>query len=219
MWILSHSNFSVETVGRISQMAFASDLSCFVRVPAKTSDHISRVLDGGAVGVIAPDVRSADEARAVVNAAKYPPIGRRGIAAALPHFGFLPQPAREAFAAMNAATMVIVQCESSTAVDNADAIAAVDGVDVILTGTNDLLADLGRPGEFDHQCVRDAHAQVIAACRKWGKHAGVGGLASRPALVAEFVGLGARFVPMGTDTACLLDAARQRAEWVRQLAV
>src|SRR5262245_61724410 len=154
---LEHSSFSIETTGLISLTALAAGLTCFVRVPANTREHISRVLDGGALGVIVPDVRNAEEAHAAVLAAKYPPVGQRGIAAALPHFGFQSLPAHETFSRLNAATTVIVQCESAEAVDNAEAIAAVEGADIILTGTNDLLADFGHPGDFDHVCVRDAH--------------------------------------------------------------
>ena len=113
--------------------------------------------------------------------------------------------------------MVIVQCELAEAVKNADSIAAVEGVDMILVGTNDLLADIGAAGEFDHPYIREAYGQVIAACRKNGKHAGIGGLTSRPQLMAEFVKLGARFVSMGTDLGFLLDGAKPRAQWVRDL--
>jgi len=214
---LEHSSFSIETASRISLAALAEGLTCLVRVPDHTPEHISRVLDGGALGVIAPDVRTAEEAQAVVIAAKYPPEGKRGISAALPHFGFRSFPAREGFALLNAATMVIVQCESVEAVANAENIAAVEGVDIILVGTNDLLADKRLAGEFDHPYVREAYERVIAACSACGKHSGVGGLTSRPQLMAEFVKRGARYVSMGTDLGFLLESAKSRAQWVRDL--
>jgi 4-hydroxy-2-oxoheptanedioate aldolase len=214
---LEHSSFSIETAARISLMALAEGLTCLVRVPENTPQYISRVLDGGALGVIVPDVRKCEEARAAVEAAKYAPAGKRGISAALPHFGFRPFPAPRGFAAINAATMVIVQCESGEAVENAEEIAAVEGVDMILIGTNDLLADKGIAGEFDHRYVREAYEKVIAACRACGKHAGIGGLTARPQLMAEFAKLGARYVSMGTDLGFLLEAARTRAQWVRDL--
>src|SRR5262249_13311728 len=78
--------------------------------------------------------------------------------------------------------------------DRAEEIVAVDGVDMVLVGLNDLLADWGIPGEFDHPRVRETYAKTIATCRKHGKHCGVGGLATRPHLVAEFVKMGARYV-------------------------
>src|SRR5256885_2205323 len=78
---LEHSSFSIATASQISIMALEAGIPAFVRVPANTPEYISRVLDGGALGVIAPGVRSAEEARAVVAAAKYPPLGSRGFGA------------------------------------------------------------------------------------------------------------------------------------------
>src|SRR5216117_1875613 len=112
---LEHSSFSIETASQISIMALEAGIPAFVRVPANTPEYISRVLDGGALGVIAPGVRSAAEARAVVAAAKYPPLGSRGLTAGLPQLGYRSLPAAEALPALNDATMVIVQFESKAA--------------------------------------------------------------------------------------------------------
>jgi hypothetical protein len=82
---------------------------------------------------------------------------------------------------------------------------------MVLIGLNDLLADWGIPGEYDHPRVREAYAGTIATCRKRGKHCGVGGLATRPDLVAEFVRMGARYVSTGTDLGFLIGALTARA--------
>ena len=214
---LEHSSLTLDDTGQICMAALAVGLVPLVRVPANAPQYISRVLDGGALGVIAPNVRSAQEARAVVAAAKYPPLGQRGAAGGLPHLHYQSFPAAEANAAMNAATMVVVQFESGEAIERADEIAAVDGVDLILIGSNDLMADLGIPGQFEHARVRDAYARTIAACRAHGKHVGVGGLPSRPELIAEFVKMGARYVSTGTDLGFLLAEASARARQVREL--
>jgi len=182
-------------------------------------DIIGRVLDGGALGVIVPDVRSAEQARAVVQAAKYPPLGKRGFAAALPHFRYRNPPAAQAYQALNDATMVIVQFECAEAVEHAEEIIAVEGIDMVLIGTNDLTADMGIPGDYENPKVRDAYARTIAACRKHGKHAGVGGLSSQPRLTAEFVKMGARYVSTGTDLGFLLAAAMNSAKQVRALEI
>jgi 4-hydroxy-2-oxoheptanedioate aldolase len=214
---LEHSSLSIETAGRIALTALGENLTCLVRVPVNRPDYISRVLDGGALGVIVPDVRNAEEARAAVAAAKFAPLGRRGVSGALPQFGYRNVPASEGFAAINAATLVIVQCESQEAVENAASIAAVDGVDMILIGTNDLLADRNLPGKFDDPYVKEAYERVIAACQAAGKYAGIGGLGARPQLMADFVKRGARFISMGTDLNFLLEAASARARWVSEL--
>ena len=141
----------------------------------------------------------------------------RSNAGGLPHLHFRSFPAAEACAALNDATMVVVQFESAAALDRAEEIVAVDGVDMVLLGLNDLLADWGIPGEYDHPRVREAYAKTIAACRKRGKHCGVGGLATRPDLVAEFVKMGARYVSTGTDLAFLLSACAARAQQVKEI--
>jgi HpcH/HpaI aldolase/citrate lyase family len=106
---IEHSSFSLDACGQICMAALEAGIAPFVRVPANTPDYVSRVLDGGALGVIAPHIRSADEAKAVVSAAKFPPLGERSNAGGLPHLHFRSFPAAEACAALNDATMVVVQ--------------------------------------------------------------------------------------------------------------
>jgi 4-hydroxy-2-oxoheptanedioate aldolase len=216
---VEHSSFSLDTTGQICLAALSAGVAPMVRVPSNTPEYISRVLDGGALGIIAPHIGSAEEARTVVKAAKFPPLGERGAGGALPHLEYRSFPIAEANAALNDATMVIVQFESADAVDKADEIAAVEGVDMVLIGVNDMLASLGIPGQYEHANVRDAYARTIAACRKHGKHVGVGGLSTRPKLAAEFVGMGARLVSTGTDIQFLLAAMTEKAKQVREISL
>jgi 2-keto-3-deoxy-L-rhamnonate aldolase RhmA len=215
---VEHSSLSYESTSQICIAALEAGIAPFVRVPSTHPEHVSRALDGGALGVIAPHVHSAAEAREVVVAAKFPPQGGRSAAGPLPHLHYRALPPAELNAAMNEATMVIVQFESARAVEYAEEIAAVEGVDMVLIGTNDLLAELGLAGQYEHKSVRDAYERTIAACRKHGKHVGVGGLATRPALAAEFVKMGARYVSTGTDLAFLLAESTARAKQVREMA-
>src|SRR3984893_4724934 len=121
--------------------------------------------------------------------------------------------------ALNDATTVMVQFENAAALARAEEIVAVPGVDMVMIGTNDLLADWGMPEQYEHPRVREAYAATIAACRRHGKHVGIGGLASRPKLVEEFVRMGARYVSTGTDLAFLIGACAQRAKQVRDIAL
>ena len=214
---LEHSSFSLETCSQICMAALDVGIAPLVRVPANTPEYISRVLDGGALGVIAPHVGSAKEARAVVQAAKFLPLGARSVAGGLPHLHFRTLPAAEAFAALNDATMVMVQFESAAALTKAEEIVAVEGIDMVMIGTNDLLCDWGIPEQYEHPKVREAFETTIAACRRHGKHVGVGGLATRPKLVEEYVRMGARYVSTGTDLAFLMGACAQRAKQVREI--
>lgn len=214
---LEHSSLSIETASQICMTAMNSGVAPFVRLPNLAPDVIARILDGGALGVIAPHVQSAEEARHVVRAAKFPPLGERSHGGVLPHMGFRSFPASEVGEAVNGATMVVIMIETTEALAAIDEIAAIEGVDLLFIGTNDLCASLGIPGQFEHEMVRNAYAKAIAACRKHGKHLGVGGLNARPKLVAQFVEMGARYVSAGTDISFLVSGASAQAAVMRDL--
>jgi 2-keto-3-deoxy-L-rhamnonate aldolase RhmA len=216
---MEHSTITLDMTGQICLAALSVGIAPMVRVPANTPADIQRVLDGGALGIIAPGIGSAEEAREVVKAVKFPPLGERGAGGALPHLQYRSFPAAEANAAVNDATMVIVQFESAAALDKAEEIVAVEGVDMVLIGVNDMLNSLGLAGQYEHPKVREAYARTIEACRKHGKHVGVGGLSTRPKLAAEFVAMGARLVSTGTDIQFLLGALTDKAKQVREIKV
>ena len=214
---LEHSTLSIESAAQICMTAMNAGIAPFVRLPNLSSDVIARILDGGALGVIAPHVESAEQARQVVRAAKFPPLGERSHGGVLPHMGFRSLPSSEVGEAVNDATMVVIMIETKEALAAIDEIAAIDGVDLLFIGTNDLCASLGIPGQFEHEMIRDAYSRGMVACRKYGKHLGVGGLNSHPKLVAQFVEMGARYVSAGTDISFLLSAASAKAAVMRDL--
>jgi 4-hydroxy-2-oxoheptanedioate aldolase len=216
---MEHSPITLDATCQICLAALNAGVTPMVRVPANTPDYIQRVLDGGALGIVAPGIGSAEEAREVVKAAKYPPLGERGAGGALPHLQYRSFPAAEANAAVNDATMVIVQFEFAAAIEQAEEIVAVEGVDMVLIGVNDMLASMGLAGQYEHPKVRDAYARTIEACRKHGKHVGVGGLSTQPKLAAEFVAMGARMISTGTDIQFLLGAMTEKAKQVREIQV
>jgi 2-keto-3-deoxy-L-rhamnonate aldolase RhmA len=213
---MEHGSFSFEATGAICVAALAAGITPLVRVPGLA--EVQRVLDAGALGVIAPHVQSATEARDYVRAAKFPPLGERSAAGALPHLHYRSFPAADIDRAMNATTMVVVQFESDEALKNADAIVGVEGVDMVLIGSNDMLASFGLTGQYEHARLREAYAHTIEVCRRHGKHVGVGGLSSRPDLAAQFVKMGARYVSTGTDLAFLLAACTAKAKEVHAMA-
>ena len=108
--------------------------------------------------------------------------------------------------------MVIAMIETVEALDNVDAIAAVEGVDMLFIGTNDLCGDMGIPGQYGDARVRDAYARTIQACRSRHKHVGIGGIGSWPDLIAEFVRAGARYISTGSDLTFLIDACIKQAQ-------
>jgi 4-hydroxy-2-oxoheptanedioate aldolase len=214
---LEHNMFSFDSTGQICMAALQAGIAPFVRVPSISPEFISRVLDGGALGVIAPHVSTVEEARQVVRYAKFPPIGERSYGGPLASTGFRTFPVAEANAALNDATMVICMVETVQAVENVDAIAAVEGVDMLFIGTNDLCGSIGIPGQYGDARVRDAYARTIQACRSRGKHVGIGGIGSRPDLIAEFVKAGARYISIGSDLGFMIDACNRQAQAVHAI--
>jgi len=216
---MEHNGFSFDTTGQLCMAGLAAGIAPFVRVPSIAPHDISRALDGGALGVIAPHIQSAQDAEEVVRAAKFAPLGDRSIAGGLPHLQFRTFPAQDTIQALNAATTVVIMIEAAEALAQIDEIAQVAGVDLLLIGTNDLCASLGIPGQFEHDKVRDAYARAVETCRKYGKHVGVGGLSAYPGLTAEFVKMGARYVSTGTDLSFLLGAATAKAKQAHEFDV
>jgi 4-hydroxy-2-oxoheptanedioate aldolase len=214
---MEHNTLTLDAACQICIAAQQIGLTPLVRVPANTPDYIARVLDGGAMGVITPHIRSAAEARAMVDLVKFPPLGQRSAGGALSHYQYRSFPTGETNAAMNEATSLVVMIETVAALEHVEEIAAVDGVDLLLIGSNDLCNEMAIGGQFDDPRLRDAFARCIAAARKHGKHVGVGGLAAREDLMAQFVRMGARYVSTGTDLAFLLAACAGKAKFVREL--
>jgi len=211
---LEHSSLSLETVSQISIASLGAGIAPFVRVPALDAALIARILDGGATGIIVPDVRSATEAEAIVRAARYQPAGDRSLLGLMPQLGYRAIPAPDAMRLMNDTTTVVVMIESPTGVEAVNEIAAVPGVDILLVGANDISTAHGVAGQYDHAVVEDAYNRTLAACRSHGKLLGIGGLASRPDLIRKYISLGGRYVSLGGDLPMLLGAAAQkRAEF------
>ncbi|HEV8488404.1 MAG TPA: aldolase/citrate lyase family protein [Candidatus Limnocylindrales bacterium] len=177
--------------------------------------RIGRALDMGARGIIVPRLNSAEEAREVVSFLRYPPEGVRGVAlrargADLGAF------THDRVGEISQRIVGLVQIESTGALADADAIAAIDGVDVLFVGPADLSHSLGVPGRFTEPIYRDALTTVVAACRAHGKAAGI--LVYDPAVVSAHLELGFRFVGIGSDGAFIADGAGRSLAAVRPAA-
>ena len=211
---LEHGAMPLDTAVQISVAALGAGITPLVRVPSGQYSLATRALDGGALGIVMPHVDTAEEARRVVDHLKYPPLGHRSVAGGMPYFGFRPVPMADATRVMNAEALVVVMLETPRAIANADSIAAVEGVDVLLVGTNDLVMEMGFPGEVGHAEVARAYEQVIAACRKHGKWPGMGGVYVEE-LMAKYIALGMRMILSGNDLGMMMAGAAQRAKFLR----
>ena len=150
----------VDLASQLAMASLGAGITPLVRVPGHEHYHASRLLDNGAQGIVAPHVDTVEEAKRIASACRYPPIGHRSLAGALPQLGFRSVPVGEATQIVNAETLVVVMLETPKAIANADAIAQVDGMDVLLIGTNDLCAELGIPGKFTDPKVEEAYRTV-----------------------------------------------------------
>jgi len=166
---MEHAGTSYETLKQQVALSRGIDLVPMVRVPANQYHYISRALDLGAMGIMAPMVGSAEEARHIVSCTRYPPDGRRGAAFGFASDDYIGGPVTEKIKIANARTLVICLIETEEGVRNIDEIAAVPGVDVLWLGHFDLTNFLGIPAQFDHPKYIDAIDRMVAAARKHNK--------------------------------------------------
>lgn len=180
-----------------------------VRISHGDTTLIKQVLEIGACNLLVPMVESAEQARALVSAMRYPPQGVRGVGSGLARssrWGAYPQYLREA----NDRVCLLVQVETVVGLEQLDAIAAVDGVDGVFIGPADLSASMGHLGQPGHASVQAAIENALTRIHAAGKASGI--LAADEALAAHYIGLGTRFVAVGVDATLLARATRDLAQ-------
>ena len=191
----------------------AGTTPCVIRLPVGDDVPIKKALDIGAAGIIAPQVNSADHARRIVQAAKYAPLGQRGLGIARAHgYGLK---VREYMERANEDTAVIVQAEHRHAVADIRNIVRVEGVDGVLIGPYDLSASLGRPGAVDHPEVTGAIERVREACAEAGLPIGIFGVTAEA--VQPYIDRGFTMIVVGVDTMLLAHAAAAVLKAVRDV--
>jgi 2-keto-3-deoxy-L-rhamnonate aldolase RhmA len=210
---LEHSSMSVDVAAQLCATAADLGLTPLVRVPEREYGAVGRLLDGGAHGIVFPRIETVEEARTASRACRFPPRGQRSAISTVPQAGLRPRPAVELRELLDPLTIVQMLIETPLAVANAEAIAALDGVDSLCIGANDLTAELGVPGDYGHPAFRHAVETVATACRRHDIPLQVGGVGD--ALLESLLPLGVcRLMLTGTDTDLLYTAAQGR---VREL--
>ncbi len=187
-----HAPMNEETNAEMIRVAELVGITPMVRVYENTPACILRALDSGAMGVIIPHCNTKEEAEAAVRAAKYPPMGERGIAGrSIRMSGMAPADYVEA---ANRETMIVAMVEEERAIENLDEILEVDGIDVIWVGRGDLSLSMGLPGQYTHTKVEAAISTAIEKARAAGKIIGVGAMPPNdPETVVRFTKQGAQF--------------------------
>lgn len=212
---LEHGSTPLDAVAQISTTAIACGISSLVRVPKGEYALATRALDAGAAGIVLPHIDNAEEAREAVGRLKFPPLGHRSLGAA-PQLKFRQTPLAETMRLLNASSLTVIMLETPEAIDEADAIAAVEGVDVVMIGTNDLCAEMGIPGKYDDSRVVRAYETVLSACRKHGKWPGMGGVYDE-VIAPRYIAMGFHFILSGLEFNFMMAAATQRAKFLRGL--
>jgi 2-keto-3-deoxy-L-rhamnonate aldolase RhmA len=208
---LEHSTMPLDVAAQLCAAAGDLGMTPFARVPEREYGAIGRLLDGGAQGIVAPRIETAGQARTVSSACRFAPRGQRSQIAMVPQLGMRPTPAETLNPVLDEATIAAILIETPAGVANADAIARLDGVDMLAIGANDFTAELGVPGSYDDPRVREAVAAVAGACQRHGKLLMVGGITDL-AILGELVPLGVCPLYLaGTDTDLLFAGASARA--------
>lgn len=167
-----HAEVTIEQIVTSAITGRANDLDCFVRIPPVGYWKVTHALDSGAGGVMASQIHSATQAEEFVSWTKFPPKGVRGLHSDSRDGDYTYRPVAQFVEEANRDHLVAIQIETLGAVNDAEAIAAIDGVDMLFVGPSDLSLALGHVGQFQHDKLWEAIDHVADVCRKHGKHWG-----------------------------------------------
>jgi len=171
-----------------------------IRIPTLREEYIKRALDYGASGIMCPMINTSTEAQELVKLTRYPPEGKRGLTASsrASNYG---KNFKDYFANANSNLLCIIQIETKEALNNIDAIAAVNGADILFIGHSDLSLSLGCYNDFNNDLVGQAEKDVITAAKNNNKIAGM--LLKKEMVASEYATRGFKFIALGSDVGCL----------------
>lgn len=201
-----HSPMSVESVAHLIRAAELRGITPLVRVPQNIPEIILRYLDVGVMGIIVPDMNSAEAAMKAVKAVKYPPVGERGLSGVRAADFGLKGPLGEYVKVANSETMVLGVLESREGVENIEGILGTEGFDGLYIGTNDLSKSLGVAGQTSHPLVLEAVNKILAAGKKRGK--AIGGVVRAGETPKDYIANGFRMVVTSVN-GLVISAGRQ----------
>jgi len=213
---MEHNAMSMDQAAAFCSAGLDAGVTPIVRSSHHASFLMSRPLDAGAQGIVAPHVETVAEATVVRDQCLHPPIGKRSVGGPAPQLAYDAIGIAEQTVLVNENILVVCMIESADAVEEADGMAALEGVDVLLIGTNDLCAEMGIPGQFGHDKVRRAYDVVGSACRNNGKHLGMGGVYDET-LAKDYIAKGAQLILGGSDLSFFMQAAKARTKFLKSL--
>jgi 4-hydroxy-2-oxoheptanedioate aldolase len=196
-----HATCSSEQLMTLAIAARANNLDSFVRIPPTGYWQVTQCLEAGAGGVMAAQIHNVDQAREFVSWAKFAPQGTRGLNMSGRDADYTHKPPTQFVVDANRDSFVAIQVETTGAVEDADAIAALEGVDLLFIGPADLSLALGVVGQFDHDKLWEAIGRVADACRKHGK--AWGAVVPTPRFAERAIENGCRMPTVGNDPLAL----------------
>jgi 2-dehydro-3-deoxyglucarate aldolase/4-hydroxy-2-oxoheptanedioate aldolase len=196
---MEHSGYDVSTISDLLAWTHGTTFAPFVRIPEARYHFIARILDAGALGIMVGNVKTPEQAAYIVDSAKYPPMGHRGLGLSHAHNDYLAPDSAAYLEYANQNTTVICQIESPEGLRNAEAIAATPGVDILWIGHFDLSANMGIVGQFDHPDFKSALQTTIDAAHKHGKLAAI--QPGSPAQLAAWKAFDFDVLSYGADSA------------------
>ena len=214
---LEHSATSLETAATICVAALTAGITPIARVPSHNPFHAARILDTGAQGVMVPHVENADEAREIVKYLRFPPMGLRSAYGTGPTLGYRAIGQGEVNAFLNQHELVIAMLETPQAIEHAEAIAAVPGIDMVHIGALDVSNVMGIPAAYADPRMKAVFEKVARACKAHGKSMGVGGARGDRELQQYLLGLGVQYLTTGSDVGYLMGAAGADVKAIRSL--
>ncbi|MDE0124053.1 MAG: aldolase/citrate lyase family protein [Bryobacterales bacterium] len=194
---MEHGPLDLPQVAGIIARFKATGASPIVRVPASEYHFVARVMDAGAQGIMAPNVRTPEQARLLNDAMRYAPEGNRGLGLGTSHNDFVRPDPVDYMSRANRSNMLLCQIESTTALRNLDRIASEPGVDCLWVGHMDLTQSMGIVGQFHHPDFLAALRDVVAACREHGHLAGI--QPGSPEQARDWMALGFDMISYSTD--------------------
>lgn len=209
VWIeMEHSDTTWEQTSQMILAARATGMEAIVRIPRGSYNNVIRPLEAGATGLLLPHCTGGEDAREFVQMARFAPLGWRGIGGSVDtRYGTLPL--QEYCEWANREILLGVMIERKEAVEEVEAIASTEGLDLLLVGPADLSQSLGVRGQYRHPLVTEAIERVAAACHRHGKHWAVAGTVPS---YAEQMAMGARFFTIVDEMSVLMEGFQQAKE-------
>ena len=205
-----HGPFDFSGLAALVAEANLCGLPCLIRIPEIRREWITKVLDMGADGLLVPMVSTKEDAEKIVELAKYPPLGWRGVSTTRAHTNYNPGDLGAYFKEANERTIILTQIETPEGVENASEIIGVEGIDALMVGPSDLSTSYGHPGDANAPVVEEAIEKVLAAAKAAGKTAGF--IHSKPAMLRKWEKRGMTIFSCGSELNMIKSGVKRNAE-------